>query len=176
MERVKATLAALAKIDQETRTAFVDIFKLCGNESPRLESIIEFGRRVDEENLKYLKTILYQITWPRISEFGTEADHDAFLIAQHADGDPGYQKQVLTLLGDLVRQGETNADNYVLLADRVAESENKPQLYGTQGECKKGMFVPNNAQHLGEMNHRRMDLKLSDLTDYIDNATKLMCK
>lgn len=90
---------------------------------------------IDSMNTEDLKLLLEIHGWPKISAFGEEAENDAWLLVQHADRDPDFQKRVLGILETLLPQNETNARNFAYLYDRVAGAENRQQRYGTQGRC-----------------------------------------
>ena len=110
--------------DEQERSFFKDFF-------PRWQA-------VDRQCTAQLKELLRSREWIVISEFGEEADSNAWLIAQHADLDPEFQKQVLSVLERLYPVGETKPGNYAYLFDRVAvshydENQRRPQRYGTQG-------------------------------------------
>src|SRR5262249_24761475 len=66
---------------------------------------------------------------------GEKADLQAWVLVQHADRDRAFQQEVLAILSTLYASGETSADNYANLYDRVAHNSGKPQRYGTQGGC-----------------------------------------
>ena len=50
---------------------------------------------VDTDNRRWLKTGLKEIGWFRISVYGRAASNTAWLIVQHGDQDPVWQKQIL---------------------------------------------------------------------------------
>ncbi|MEY3901271.1 MAG: hypothetical protein RL189_577 [Pseudomonadota bacterium] len=102
--------------------------------SPRWESL-------DSGNTDVLKELLKSYDWIRISIFGDKADEQAWLIAQHADREPEFQKLVLGRLETLYPLKETKPSHYAYLIDRIAaswndETKRKPQRFGTQGICK----------------------------------------
>ena len=49
--------------------------------------------RVDGENLPWLKRVIAETGWPGQSEVGVDGAHAAWLLAQHADADPQFQRQ-----------------------------------------------------------------------------------
>jgi hypothetical protein len=63
-----------------------------------------------------------------VSVDGTQA---AWLLIQHADHDPAFQRACLELLGHAVHAGEADATYHAYLTDRVLLAEGK-QLYRTQ--------------------------------------------
>ncbi|MEV4629156.1 DUF6624 domain-containing protein [Micromonospora sp. NPDC049523] len=87
---------------------------------------------VDAENTAWLKGILDRHGWPRRSDVGDEAAVAAWLLAQHADRDPAFQRECLALLEQAVSDGEASPGHLAYLTDRVLRAEGKPQLYGTQ--------------------------------------------
>ena len=89
----------------------------------------------DRANTEWLKADLRENGWPTVSRVGPLADRHAWLLVQHADHDPAFQREVLGLLERLVETKETSLRNYGMLHDRVATGEGRPQRYGTQGAC-----------------------------------------
>lgn len=87
---------------------------------------------VDSQNLKRFRMLLKQCGWPVASRYGWEASEAAWLLTQHADSDPSFQKQTLPMLERAVLAGEAKGGHLAYLSDRLAVAEGKPQLYGTQ--------------------------------------------
>lgn len=121
----------------------------------------------DIDNTTWLKSQLAESGWFRISVYGPNADKNAWLLAQHADHDVAFQKQVLSLLEPLVPLKETSPSNYAYLYDRVAVAEKRPQRYGTQGRCvgdkKWKAFDVENPEQLDA---RRASVGLMPQADY----------
>lgn len=91
--------------------------------------------RIDEtfaKNVPVFEAILNEFGWPRSSLFGNEAAKAAFLVAQHADAFPEFQKRCLELLSRSVAENEALPRHWALLTDRVLKNEGKPQRFGTQ--------------------------------------------
>jgi len=95
---------------------------------------------IDQDNGAWMKDQLAHKDWFTISEYGAEADNQAFLIVQHSE-DLDFQKQVLQRFERLAPLGEIAPDNMALLSDRIAVNEGQPQAYGSQFECKNGAQV-----------------------------------
>jgi len=93
---------------------------------------------IDRENARWLKAQLEEIGWFTISEFGAEADNNAFLIVQHATHDPDFMQAIHARFETLLPEGEIAPDNYALLTDRLAVMDGQPQPYGSQFECSEG--------------------------------------
>ena len=89
----------------------------------------EWDPHVDEENTAALKRIVNEIGWPTIAKVGKKAANEAWLLVQHADRDPEFQKQCLEMMNE-----ETDVDpsTRAYLEDRVRVNSKREQLYGTQ--------------------------------------------
>jgi hypothetical protein len=95
---------------------------------------------LDRKNTRRMKQIIKAIGWPSISKVGKRAASAAWLLAQHADHDPKFQRQCLTLM-----KGQSKDDvprhDIAYLEDRVLLNEGKKQKFGTQFCYPKGWKV-----------------------------------
>jgi len=121
----------------------------------------------DRANTDWLKADLAAHGWPKISAYGAEADHDAWLLVQHADHDVAFQKSVLAILEALLPAKETVPQSYAYLYDRVAVAENRPQRYGTQGRCTgPGQWEPWPSEDQDNLDKRRAEVGLNSEAEY----------
>jgi hypothetical protein len=126
------------------------------------------GESLDSENTAELKKLLEIHHWFTISEFGLQADNNAWLLVQHADLDLDFQKKVLKILTDLYPKNETNRSNYAYLYDRVAVADKRPQRYGTQGRCVgPGKWEPHEIEDQANVDARRKEMGLMSMSDYM---------
>ncbi|GAA0272987.1 hypothetical protein GCM10010302_08230 [Streptomyces polychromogenes] len=88
--------------------------------------------RIDAENTAWLKGVVAEHGWPGLGLVGEKGADDAWLLVQHADRDPGFQRAALALLRAAVDAGEAPPGHLAYLTDRVRVNEGQPQLYGTQ--------------------------------------------
>ena len=95
---------------------------------------------IDEDNLRYLKSVLPADGWFRKSRDGEVVASAAWLIVQHAH-DRAFQKEVLARMAPLVAEGEASGPDFALLYDRNEMFEGRPQKYGSQGTCEGGVRV-----------------------------------
>jgi hypothetical protein len=127
---------------------------------------------IDVQDTADMKALLNIYGWIKISIFGEVADNQAWLIIQHADQDPGFQKEVLTTLESLWPAKETNSRNYAYLYDRVAASwsdptKRQPQRYGTQGQCQApGDWQPLPLESLTHLDEWRKEVGLPSFAEY----------
>lgn len=167
-EWVKAKLRHMVEIDQISRS-------LSGKSELR-EHILPRAIAIDEKNTAALKELIDIWGWFTISQFGEQADSDAWLLAQHADLDHDFQVKVLGVLEKLYPQGETKPAHYAYLYDRVAVSfvfNNNAvmglQRYGTQlTRDAAGNWQPCPVEDPDHLDERRQQMGLKPMADYLN--------
>lgn len=183
-EWVKSKLAHMYDIDQYMRQLTIKSSEL--GFSPDEKKLFDLGysRRfymMDWQNTRDLKSLLKIHGWFNISKWGAKTDQQAWLLVQHADNQPQFQKDILKLLSKLYRKKETSPANYAYLYDRVASSfhdpsKRKPQGYGTQGSCVgPGKWEPLPIENPSHVDERRKEVGLGSMQDYIA-VFKDICK
>jgi hypothetical protein len=121
----------------------------------------------DGENLPWLRQVITDVGWPGKSVVGADGAHAAWLLAQHADRDPAFQRQCLDLLTAAVARGEATVVEQAYLTDRVLLHEGKPQEYGTQAIARDGRFVARNLRDPEHVDQRRASVGLGSLAGYL---------
>ncbi|HLK74660.1 MAG TPA: DUF6624 domain-containing protein [Streptosporangiaceae bacterium] len=121
----------------------------------------------DADNLPWLQQVVAEHGWPGASMVGTDGAHAAWLLAQHADRDPAFQRECLGLLAAAVEAGEATRSELAYLTDRVLLAEGQPQEYGTQVTVRDGQHVPNNLRDPDTADQRRAAMDLTPLADYL---------
>ncbi|HWW24642.1 MAG TPA: DUF6624 domain-containing protein, partial [Caulobacter sp.] len=120
---------------------------------------------VDADNTAWLKAEWRTSGWFTTARDGEVANQRAWLILQHADRDPAFQRAILPLLA-----GETGLQarlNYAHLTDRVAVNAGEPQTYGTQGDCvAPGRWEPHPVKDPAGLDARRATLTLPPEAEY----------
>ena len=84
------------------------------------------------ENVDWLKQVIADRGWPGRSLVGPDGADAAWLIVQHADHDPDFQRDCLRLLEKATAAGEVSKSNVAYLTDGVMLKETGRQRYGTQ--------------------------------------------
>ncbi len=120
----------------------------------------------DRQSYAAIKPILDEIGWPKISTHGKMLDQRMWLLVQHADAYPAFQREILKRLEPLVAAGETTPQNYAYLFDRVALADKQPQKYGTQVRCKNGHYEPINLSDPDHVDERRASVGLQSMAQY----------
>jgi len=126
---------------------------------------------VDADNLAWLRTVVAEIGWPGSSLAGPDGAHAAWLLAQHADTDPAFQRSCLDLLTQAVDQGEASVTDLAYLTDRVLLAEGQPQEYGTQMEGTPQGWVPRRLRDPEGVDERRAAVSLGPVHENIARIT-----
>lgn len=121
----------------------------------------------DHANTAWLKGVVAEQGWPKISEVGEEASTKAWLLVQHADRDPLFQLQVLRLMEPLVAEGEVSKQNYAYLYDRIMLKLAGKQRYATQVMCQGGVRQPLPLEHEADVDGLRAEMGLGTVAEYI---------
>lgn len=126
-------------------------------------------REVDLDNTAWLSQIIDWQGWPRRSDVGEDAATAAWLLAQHADHDPDFQRRCLRLLARAVDGGEAEPPHLAYLTDRVWRAEGRPQRYGTQfwyGPDGNGPLQPQPIEDLPHLDERRRSVGLGPFAEH----------
>ncbi|MFD7861327.1 DUF6624 domain-containing protein [Streptomyces sp. NPDC059783] len=88
--------------------------------------------RIDVDNTAWLQQVIAEHGWPGVALVGEQGADEAWLLCQHADLAPPFQRQALELLKAAVAAGDALPRHVAYLTDRVLVAAGEPQLYGTQ--------------------------------------------
>jgi hypothetical protein len=124
-EKLRSELLAMKLEDERLHTELSDAGALTGRYVPSLQAL-------HEKHAARLRDILSSYGWPHEAIVGSDGAYAAWLIVQHAIGDPGLQRQALPLLQKEASRGRVPEWHAAYLADRIAMYEWRPQRYGTQ--------------------------------------------
>lgn len=136
------------------------------------KEIYSLVQKINTANAQELKEILKHYYWITISEFGKEADHNAWLLTQHQDNDTEFQEEILLRLKNLYPKGDTDPSHYAYLYDRIAIAKGKPQLYGTQGSLIENKWQPGPIEDEANIDERRKKMKMPSYHEYIELINK----
>jgi len=133
----------------------------------------QLGEGYDEEmkalhnrNAKTLQDIIDTIGYPTVDKVGKEASEAAWLVIQHAIGQPGFMKKCAGLLENAVRENKASPRDLAYLTDRIAVLEDKPQRYGTQFDWdENGELSANLLDDPVKVNQRRHAIGLNTLEE-----------
>jgi hypothetical protein len=163
-ETLRRALLARAASDQEARAVMTRRLQ----QGVALDSSVAQAMEVvDTANTTWLKRVVREHGWPRISLVGRDGESAAFLIAQHADRDTAFQASMLPLLERAYASGEAEGQQVALLTDRVATARGMPQSYGTQSLIVDGRVTLKPIADSAGVDARRARLGLRPLREYV---------
>lgn len=122
---LRRELLAMREEDGAVRSELDAAGALGGAYVPRMEA-------VHRKNAARLRAIIDERGWPFEDVAGVDGAEAAWLVAQHAVGEPDLQRRALALIRGGVADGRLAAWHAAFLEDRIAMHEGRPQRYGTQ--------------------------------------------
>lgn len=134
--------------------------------------------QVEKDNFARHQPVLEKIVrhygYPGFRQVGEKSANNFWLLVQHADAHPDFQRQVLKLMEQQVKRKNASARNYAYLTDRVALGAGQPQEYGTQVEfATTGKAQPRNLHDPANVNKRRAAMGMETLEAYLEMNDKL---
>lgn len=150
---LRADLPRRAEEDQAARRA--------------LETDWELVTSVDAGNLAWLKNMVAEVGWPGRAMVGEDGAHAAWLLAQHADRDPAFQRRCLELMTEAAARGEASRAEVAYLTDRVLLAEGQPQEYGTQMMGRKEGWGARWLRDPEHVDDRRAAMSLGTMAEYV---------
>ncbi len=153
--------------DQRYRGMIDSVLERYGFESKETADFCLRMGKSDSSNLAYVVSILDSNGWLGPEVVGKNGNAALFLVIQHAD--LKVQEKYLPIMRKAVKEGKARSSDLALLEDRVALSQGKKQIYGTQVELdtKTGKyFVPPIEDEIN-VNKRRKDIGLGPIEEYV---------
>lgn len=106
---------------------------------------------------------------------GKEGSNHFWLLVQHFDKYPEFQKRVLKAMDKEVIMKNANGTDYAYLYDRVKVNAGEKQLFGTQVTYETettGRAIPKNGLiDSADVDKKRMEYNLEPLKDYLNEMT-----
>ena len=124
--KLRHELLALRAEDKRVRTMLLEAGELGGPYVPEME-------HVHRRNAARFRELLAEHGgWPGIDQVGDDGAEAAWLIVQHAIGEPEFMRSSLAILHVAVAKRQAPAWHAAYLEDRIAMYEGRPQRYGSQ--------------------------------------------
>jgi hypothetical protein len=153
-----AELIAMAEEDQRVRAELLAEGVLFDGYQPRMAE-------VHHRNAKRLAAIMNEVGWPARSVVGRAGADAAWLVLQHAIGDPPVMRRGLELLRSLA-PGEADPIQVAMLEDRVRTFSGLPQLYGNQFDWdERGSMQPRPIEDAAHVDERRAAIGLPPVAE-----------
>ncbi|OGX90369.1 DUF6624 domain-containing protein [Hymenobacter coccineus] len=169
--RLSKTLDSLAYADQ---WPMQQMFKQQPDSAGR--DLVEVEKENFARHQPILERIVRQYGYPGFRQVGPKSANNFWLLVQHADAHPDFQRQVLHLMLPEVKHKNAAPSNYAYLTDRVAVNAGQPEEYGTQVEYQGpglGKAVPKSLRDPAHVNQRRAAIGMEPLEEYLSSMTKM---
>lgn len=124
-EDLRRELISLREEDLRVRQELLDANQMGGPYHPRMEA-------VHVKNAARLRDLIAVHGWPTQEIAGADGCEAAWLIAQHAVGEPIFMHQALSLVRACAEEGGVPRWHAAYLEDRIALYEGRPQRFGSQ--------------------------------------------
>jgi hypothetical protein len=158
-QALREELMAMRAEDLRVRDELLQSGELGQGYAPQMEA-------VHRKNASRLQQIIAEHGWPDRGLVGADGTLAAWFVAQHAIGEPDFQRQVLMLVQEKVRQGKVPAAQEAYLWDRIAMNEGRLQRYGTQSlPCADGQFRRWKTEDPEHLNERRASIGMPPVED-----------
>ncbi|MCZ4409914.1 hypothetical protein O3Q51_13920 [Cryomorphaceae bacterium 1068] len=133
-----------------------------------------FKDSVFRTNKAFLERVLDIHGYPGYDLVGEKGERDYWVMVQHCDFDPAFQRRVLKKLKVQYEKGNADGRNYALLTDRVNLNSGEKQVYGTQVTyiMETGQAIPKALADSSNVNTRRKAVGLIPLEEYLNRMTK----
>jgi hypothetical protein len=122
---LKQQLLDMAEEDQRVRAELAETGELFEGYAPRMAE-------VHHRNAQQLESIIEEYGWPGKSLVGEDGAQAAWLVLQHAIGNPKLLRKCLPILQEAIAHDEMEPAHAAYLEDRIRFYERRPQRYGTQ--------------------------------------------
>jgi len=151
---IRTELLEMRRVDQAARR---------GEAIPELEG--RDVRDVDAVNTARMKEIVAEHGWPTVRLVGEDGSRAAWLLVQHADADPAFQRSCLERMR-ATEPGQVSPVDVAYLTDRVLVNEGEPQIYGTQFWSPDGELVPRPIRDPSKVEALRAEVGMTSMQEY----------
>lgn len=171
-EQIKAELREMVTIDQVAAKVRTGKYKAYTEGQWQT-----FKDSVFQTNQKTIENYFLQYGYLGYNQVGKEGSNHFWLLVQHCDHDPAFQRRVLKAMRKEVKKKNANPENYAYLFDRVQVNAGEKQLFGTQVDYlvrTTGRAIPK----IGLLDSARVDQlrqehNLGTLKDYLNLMTQM---
>jgi hypothetical protein len=161
---LREELLAMREEDLRVREALAGTGELFQGYAPAMEA-------VHRRNAARLRELIAAHGWPGRAAAGDDGAEAAWLVAQHAIGEPDFLRSALAALQQAAARGDVPAWQPAMLDDRIRMYEGRPQRYGTQlMPDAEGWLRPYHIEDPEGVEARRAAVGLRPLADHVAEA------
>jgi hypothetical protein len=167
-EILRDELIAMRAEDMQVRAELAAADQLGGPYAHRMEA-------VHVKNASRLRELIDRHGWPAEDIPGKDGAEAAWLVAQHAIGEPEFQRRALFMMQACAADGRIPAWHTAYLEDRIAMYESRPQRFGTQwvDDARDGRIRPWRLADPERVNELRASVGLPNLPPVPEPGTDL---
>jgi len=126
------------------------------------------------DNCNWAKEVFEQRGFLGYSDVGEDGSYIFWIIVQHCDHNPAFQKEVLKAMKAHVDVGNANGKDYAYLVDRVKVNNGEKQIYGTQLIYSDDFWVsPRPLEDSIDVDQRRIAVGLIPLKEYLNEVMQM---
>lgn len=124
---------------------------------------------------KILEKVFDQYGYPGYDMVGKEGEKNFWLMVQHCDKTPEFQKKVLNAMKVQVSKSNADPKNYAYLTDRVLLNTGDKQVYGTQVTYNVTICqaIPRPLVDSANVNARRKEVGLEVIEKYLNMMSEM---
>lgn len=122
-----------------------------------------------------ISEIFAEYGFPGYNLVGEKGSKNFWLMVQHADDTPEFQKEVLEKMKVEVDKENADPSNYGYLVDRVKINTGEAQVYGTQVAYNTQICqaYPKELTDSANVNERRKSIGLPSIEEYLNGITQM---
>lgn len=157
-EDLRRELLEMRAEDTRVRQELLESGELGGSYVPRMEA-------VHIRNASRLRELIAEYGWPDEAIAGKDGAEAAWIIVQHAIGEPEFQRQMLRLLQACADTNRVPRWHAAYLEDRISMYEGRAQRFGTQwmDDPRDGRIRPWKIAKPEQVNELRSEVGLDPL-------------
>ena len=167
-ENIKKELSEMVEIDQ--KYAGIPF----GSYITNTEKFFTDRDSINKVNKEKIDNYIKKYGFLGFDKVGEEGSNHFWLIVQHSDNFPDFQKKVLKMMKKEVDKNNARKSNYAYLFDRIRVNKKQKQYFGTQCSYNKlGQATPKyGLEDSINVDERRKKYELEPLKKYLNERTK----
>jgi hypothetical protein len=163
IDALREALLALRQRELEARDALIERGTLQAGYDPQMAE-------VHRANAEVLRQLMGRWGWPNEALAGADGAESAWLVAQHAIGEPDFMRLARALVEAEAAAGRVPRWQYAYLDDRIRVFEGGTQRYGTQFDMTPQGPVLHAVDDPAQLDSRRRDAGLGPIARRLAEA------
>jgi hypothetical protein len=160
---LREQLLALQSEDERVRNELAAAGQLHGGYHPRMQA-------VHAAHARALEALIDHHGWPTEALAGSDGAEAAWLVAQHAIGEPAFMRRCRALLDAASARGEVPRWQFAYLDDRIRVSEGGRQRFGTQVDLRPEGATARALEDAAQVDAWRHAVGLGPLAEHLARA------